>query len=125
LVNEPPPDILNHWSLQPGARPPILCLSSKAAQHITNGFTDADAADAGLMKEVILHDLKVREEKRRAALARTGSTNGRSKLDETQVCVIRSMHKVWGLSVAQLARRWDMPRETVRDIIKRRTWTHV
>lgn len=56
---------------------------------------------------------------------RHGSTNGRSKLDEVDVCFIRSMYKVWGLSVRQISERRGVPRETVRDILKRRTWTHV
>ncbi len=120
-MKETVPDILNHWSLHPGALPPQPCLASAP---VVNGFTDADQMPDAT-KEAFLLDLKAREDARRAGLSRKGSTNGRSKLDETQVCVIRSMHKVWGLSVAQLAKRWDMPRETVRDIIKRRTWTHV
>ena len=57
--------------------------------------------------------------------ARNGSTNGRTKLNDETVCVIRSMHKIWGLSVVQIAERWSMPKETVRDIIKRRTWRHI
>lgn len=58
-------------------------------------------------------------------LARTGSRNGRSTLDEVDVCFIRSMHRVWGLSIAQIARRRKVPSTTVRDIIRRKTWTHV
>jgi DNA-directed RNA polymerase specialized sigma24 family protein len=38
---------------------------------------------------------------------------------------MRSMHKIWGLSISEIARRRGLPRETVRDIIRRRTWTHV
>lgn len=120
-MNEPPPDILNHWSLQPGARPPVLCLTAEPA----DGFTAADAPDQVAFRDAVMAELQLRDEQKRARLARTGSANGRTKLDEMQVCLIRSMHKVWGLSVAQLAVRWNMPRETVRDIVKRRTWTHV
>lgn len=72
-----------------------------------------------------MKNLQAREQKKRTAYARRGVSNGRSKLDEIQVCMIRSMYNVWGLSIGEVARRWSLPRETVRDIIKRRTWTHV
>lgn len=57
--------------------------------------------------------------------ARLGARNGSTQLDEWEVCVMRSMHRVWGLSINEIARRREMPRTTVRDIIRRRTWTHV
>lgn len=57
--------------------------------------------------------------------ARTGSGNGRTNLDEIDVCFMRSMYRVWGLSMAEIARRRKVPNTTVRDIIRRRTWTHV
>lgn len=62
---------------------------------------------------------------RLSPFARTGSSNGRTTLDEIDVCFMRSMHKVWGTPVAEIARRRKVPRTTVRDIIKRRTWTHI
>jgi hypothetical protein len=76
-------------------------------------------------KALILKELEAREQQRRAGLARRGSTNGRTRLHEWDVALIRSMHSVWGLSVSQLAVRWSLPRETVRDVVKRRTWTHI
>lgn len=57
--------------------------------------------------------------------ARVGATNGATKLDEWDVCFMRSMHRVWGLSIAEIARRRHLPSTTVRDIVRRRTWTHV
>ena len=92
---DPAPDIINH---QPAA--------------------DVD-------KALILKELEAREQQRRAGLARRGSTNGRTRLHEWDVALIRSMYGVWGLSVSQLAVRWSLPRETVRDVVKRRTWTHI
>lgn len=61
----------------------------------------------------------------RSPFARYGSSNGRTKLDEVDVCLMRSMYKIWGLSVSQISERRGVPRETVRDIIRRRTWTHI
>jgi hypothetical protein len=61
----------------------------------------------------------------RSPFARHGSSNGRTKLDEVDVCFMRSMYKIWGLSVSQISERRGVPRETVRDIVRRRTWTHV
>lgn len=57
--------------------------------------------------------------------ARVGGRNGSTRLDEWDVCFMRSMNRVWGLSIAEIARRRNMPRTTVRDLINRRTWTHV
>lgn len=104
LVNQPPPDILNHW---------------------TNGSIETDGPDPAVARDAILKELEAREKQRRAGLARRGSTNGRTRLHEWDVALIRSMHSIWGLSVAQLAVRWSLPRETVRDVVKRRTWTHI
>jgi hypothetical protein len=62
---------------------------------------------------------------RKSPNARIGAQNGATQLDEWDVCFIRSMSRVWGLSIAEIARRRNMPRTTVRDIVRRRTWTHV
>lgn len=59
------------------------------------------------------------------SFARRGEVNGSSRLDVWDVAVIRSMSRVWGLSAAEIARRRNMPRTTVRDILARRTWTHI
>ena len=61
----------------------------------------------------------------RSPFARPGSGNGRTNLDEIEVCFMRSMHKIWGLSIAEISRRRKLPNTTVRDIIRRKTWTHV
>jgi hypothetical protein len=92
------PDILNHWSSWPGALDKPL--------------------------EPCLPNIKTPRPKK-ATLARTGSQNGRTTLDEIDVCFMRSMHKIWGLSIAEISRRRKVPSTTVRDIIRRRTWTHV
>jgi hypothetical protein len=51
--------------------------------------------------------------------------NARDDMDPYLVCVIRSMHGVWGLSNAEIGRRLEVPRTTVRDIVRRLTWVHV
>lgn len=48
----------------------------------------------------------------------------RSDLNEEQVCVIRSMNKVWNLSNAEIGRRMNLPRTTVRDIVNRNSWRY-
>jgi hypothetical protein len=68
--------------------------------------------------------LRIKAPKKKT-LARTGSQNGRTNLDEIDVCFMRSMHKIWGLSIAEISRRRKVPNTTVRDIIRRKTWTHV
>lgn len=35
------------------------------------------------------------------------------------------MNQIWGLSIREISRRRNVPRTTVRDIIHRKTWTHV
>jgi hypothetical protein len=62
---------------------------------------------------------------RTSPFARVGAHNGSTKLDEWDVCFMRSMHKIWGLSIAEIDRRRELPSTTVRDIVRRRTWTHV
>lgn len=44
------------------------------------------------------------------------------KLDEGHVWVIRSMSRVLQLSNAEIGRRFGLSRETVRDIVNRKTW---
>lgn len=46
-------------------------------------------------------------------------------VDETQVWVIRSMSRVLGLSNAEIGRRFNLSRETVRDIVNRKTWRNI
>lgn len=120
-------DVLNHWSNWTN-HPTTRCLSTEEFRHIANGFAEADSPDPAVAREAILEDLQPvapEEPRPQSALARYGSSNGRTKLNEWQVCLIRSMHTIWGMNVAQLAQRWQLPRETVRDIVKRRTWKHV
>ena len=119
------PDILNHWSSAPEALnvKPQPCLPSEDS--VANAFTKDDEPDAKAVHDDTLKELEAREQQRRASLARRGSANGRTRLNEYDVAIIRSMYNIWGLSVAQLAVRFSLPRETVRDIVKRRTWTHI
>jgi hypothetical protein len=48
-----------------------------------------------------------------------------NQLDEGHVWVIRSMSRIWGLSNAEIGRRFGLSRETVRDIVLRKTWKNV
>lgn len=56
---------------------------------------------------------------------RLGEANGSARLIEEQVYVIRSLHKIMGLTAAEIARRFGVPRTTIRDVINRRTWRHI
>lgn len=100
------------------ARPIYPCLTS-------GGFTERDEAAIKAVNKILLKDPAIARERKRQSLARNGSRNGRAKLDEVDACFIRSMHRIWGLSIAEIARRRKLPSTTVRDIIRRRTWTHV
>lgn len=56
---------------------------------------------------------------------RIGERNGSARLAVTDVIVIRSLHKVMKLSMTEIGRRFGVPRETVRDIVNRKTWKHI
>jgi len=123
------PDILNHWTtgltgnqIQEEIRR-TECWPSTAVTADT--FDPVSEEDSKAIRDAVLKDLELREQKKRSSQARRGSVNGRTKLDEWDVCLIRSMNRIWGLSVRQISERRGLPRETVRDIVKRRTWTHV
>jgi hypothetical protein len=62
---------------------------------------------------------------RTSPFSRVGAHNCSTKLDEWDESFMRSMYKIWGLSIAEIARRRELPSTTVRDIVRRRTWTHV
>ena len=53
-----------------------------------------------------------------------GEAAGMAKLTEEKVRRIRSLHQQ-GYSYSQIARAISISRITVRDIVKRRTWTHI
>ncbi len=59
------------------------------------------------------------------SVTRLGERNGSSRLVKEDVYVMRSLHKEWGLTNAEIGRRFGVPRETVRDVVRRRSWTHV
>ncbi len=46
-------------------------------------------------------------------------------MDIWDVCVIRSMNYVWGMTITEIANRMGRPRTTVRDIVNRVSWKHV
>ncbi len=54
-----------------------------------------------------------------------GETNGMSKLTVAKVIEIRSIHAAGGITLKELGARFGVPFNTVGDIVKRRTWTHV
>lgn len=54
-----------------------------------------------------------------------GETNGSAKLYKEDVYVMRSLHSILGLGAAEIARRFQVPRTTVRDILNRKTWSHL
>ena len=41
------------------------------------------------------------------------------------ILVIRAMSTELGMSNAAIGRRFGMPRETIRDIVRRKTWTDI
>lgn len=61
----------------------------------------------------------------------TGSKHGNSKLTEDQVLEIRSVYRrgipnnASPTSQGGLAKRFNVSRELIRNIVKRRVWTHV
>lgn len=57
--------------------------------------------------------------------SQSGEGRGSFKLAREDVYVMRSLHKEWGLTNAEIGRRFGVPRETVRDVVRRRSWTHV
>lgn len=54
-----------------------------------------------------------------------GETNSSAKLTKRIVEIIRSMHYVQGFGPTEIARRLELPRSTVRDVVNHKTWTHV
>ena len=59
------------------------------------------------------------------SVARLGESNGSARLANEDVFVIRSMHRVLGLTMTEIGRRFRVPRETVRDIVNRKSWKHL
>jgi hypothetical protein len=70
------------------------------------------------------HDQNMKDmvEKGRQAV---GEQHGRSKLTEALVLQMRSDHADKGVAIKQLARTYNIPRPTVKDAIKRKTWKHI
>ncbi len=58
-------------------------------------------------------------------LTRDNGLMQRNHLDEGHVYAIRSMAAVWGMSNADIGRWFALPRETVRDIVNRKTWNNL
>jgi hypothetical protein len=54
-----------------------------------------------------------------------GSESFNVKLNEQQVLEIREMYKGKGMSYRQLAKKYKVSFATIRDIITRKTWTHI
>lgn len=54
-----------------------------------------------------------------------GEANGRAKLTAPRVRRIRELYRRGTHSLASLARRYDVSKKLVLNIIHRRTWTHV
>ena len=46
--------------------------------------------------------------------------DGRMTIEK--VAVIRSLSSIWKLSNAEIGRRFGVPRETIRDIVNRKSW---
>lgn len=121
-----PPDILNHWTV--GLTDKQILEALERSGHFfhrepSDPFASPTSAETKQMQDKVKRE--VNRAVKRECFARHGSQNGRSVLDEIDVCFIRSMHKVWGLSIAEIARRRKLPSTTVRDIIRRKTWTHI
>jgi hypothetical protein len=128
------PDIINHWSewIQDGDSGwykkghPEWTYEPNSAK-VREAFADLPGPPPELLEREIIRRESVNHPQgpKKKSLARTGSQNGRTTLDEIDVCFMRSMHKIWGLSIAEISRRRKVPNTTVRDIIRRKTWTHV
>lgn len=54
-----------------------------------------------------------------------GSANGRSKLDEGDVRLIRVLYKSGGITYREIAEKFDVHFETIRKVVKGRAWTHI
>lgn len=54
-----------------------------------------------------------------------GENNGHSKLTENDVREIRKIYEDGNTTIASLARKYRMSESGVRDLIKRKTWSHV
>ena len=59
------------------------------------------------------------------AVGSPGEENSSAKLTRRIVDIIRSMHYVQGYGPTEIARRLELPRTTVRDVVNHKTWTHV
>ena len=58
-------------------------------------------------------------------LGHLGETNGSARLVKEDVYVIRALHRVMGFTMTEIGRRYGLPRETIRDIVNRKTWKHL
>lgn len=57
-------------------------------------------------------------------LERKGSETNNAKLTEKEVLLMRALEKK-GMKTKELSKRFGITRRNVRDIIYRRTWTHI
>jgi len=56
--------------------------------------------------------------------AAKGEQHGQAKLKETDVEQIRNCHTA-GQSIRSLAKEYQVTNKTIRDIVRRRSWTHI
>jgi hypothetical protein len=56
---------------------------------------------------------------------RRGERNGRSKLSEDDVRVIRRTYADGGTSFNQIARKYGLAKQSIMAIVKKRNWSHV
>lgn len=54
-----------------------------------------------------------------------GSANGRAKLTEADVRLIRDLYKFDGITYREIADKFEVHFETIRKIVKGRAWTHI
>lgn len=57
--------------------------------------------------------------------ARFGEANSQARLNEKNVSAIREMHEKKKATQKELAAMFNTTRQTINDIVRRRTWTHL
>lgn len=71
--------------------------------------------------ELGTHEDNVRDRVERSRSA-TGTNNGRAKLTEDDIIYIRTCE---GITKAELARKFNVDRKVIRNILEYKTWKHV
>lgn len=54
-----------------------------------------------------------------------GELNGKSKLTESKILEIRNKYNSGAFSMQEIANLYEVTRECIREIIHRRTWSHI